>query len=457
MQIPLYQKVYQSFKTQIENGHLVENSRLPSIRQLTKDMAVSRTTIETAYEMLCADGLVTCVPQSGFYVNTLPQKTDTLIEHYENDNKYILPRAQIRYDFSGKQMDNNTFDFDIWRKLSRYVMQNSKPFLGYGDNQGEVELRKQIQRYLAAGRGVYTGFEQILIAAGVQSLLHILCEMFDKTRMRIAFEDPGFQKGFQVFKAHGYDAVFIKGGQIGIDIEKLYLSKANMLYISPSHAFPSGATLPHEKRLQLLEWASRVNGIIFEDDYDGELRYTGKPLATLTSLDVEERVIYLGTFSKLLPPSVRISYAAIPNRHMKRFREILGLYNQTSSTMEQLTMARFIEEGRLEKQIRRLRRIYSRKNEAITHSFKKYFGNYVKLQPNDTGLHVILTVRLGKSAEKLAELAQSVGVLVTPMSDYHLGREKLKTAEIYMSSASISEEDIPSAVALLKKVWVCDN
>ena len=138
-----------------------------------------------------------------------------------------------------------------------------------------------------------------------------------------------------------------------------------MVYLSPSHSFPYGATIPHRKRIQLMQWAKRRNAIVFEDDYDGELRYTGKPLATLSGLDEDGRVIYLGTFSKLLPPSIRISYAVLPDRLLPLYQSIADQYNQTSSTIEQLTMARFMEEGRLERQFRRLRRIYARKNACI--------------------------------------------------------------------------------------------
>lgn len=444
----LYLKLYRQLREEIEAGRLAPGTRLPSIRQMTRDSAVSRTTVETAYEHLCADGIVNCIPQSGYYVNDVPHRSP-VSQPVEPEPK----QEQCEYDFSGHRMDPELFDFDIWRKLSRSVMMDSAPFLGYGENQGEYALRKQIARYLSAGRGVYTTPEYVVISAGIQSLLGVLCEMFDKSAQRIAFEDPGFRKGCRVFADHGYDTVFIPGSVSGIDLKQLEQSGANMLYISPSHSFPSGASLTHSKRVQLLRWAQKQNAIIFEDDYDGELRYTGKPLATLSALDSGENVIYLGTFSKLLPPSIRISYAVLPPRLLPLYRRVARNYNQTSSTMEQLTMARFIEEGRLEKQVRRLRRMYAHKNARITQVFAEYFGSRAVVRPNDTGLHVVVSILGTGNAEEMCARARAAGVDIVPMSSYQLGKRTAAKTDFYLSSAGISEEDIEHAIARLRDAW----
>ena len=449
MSEPLYLRLYHQIRDEIEAGRLAPGTRLPSIRQMTHDSAVSRTTVETAYEHLCADGIVNCIPQSGYYVNDIPHRPPVC-----QDIEPEPQPEQCRYDFSGHRMDPELFDFDIWRKLSRSVMMDSDPFLGYGENQGERALREQIARYLSAGRGVYTTAEHVVISAGIQSLLGILCEMFDKSCQRIAFEDPGFRKGYRVFADHGYDTVFIRGGASGIDLSELRQSQANMLYISPSHSFPSGASLTHQKRVQLLQWAQQNSAVIFEDDYDGELRYTGKPLATLSALDSGGNVIYLGAFSKLLPPSIRISYAVLPSRLLPLYRAVSQHYNQTSSTMEQLTMARFIEQGRLEKQVRRLRRIYAHKNARIAEAFAEYFGARATVRPNDTGLHVIVSLAGQGNAEEMCEQARQAGVRIVPMSSYQLGRQRMHAAVFYLSSAGISEEDIEPAVAQLRTVWI---
>lgn len=448
MREPLYLRLYRQLRGEIESGRLAPGTRLPSIRQMTHDLTVSRTTVETAYEHLCADGIVQCIPQSGYYVNDLPQRRPA----HADPAPEARPQP-CRYDFSGQHMDPELFDFAIWRKLSRAVMMDSDPFLGYGETQGERALREQIARYLSAGRGVYTTAEHVVIGAGIQSLLGILCEIFDKDSQRIAFEDPGFRKGFRVFADHGYDTVFISGGASGINLDALRQSKANMLYISPSHSFPSGASLTHRKRMQLLEWAQQNGAVIFEDDYDGELRYIGKPLATLSAMDSGGNVIYLGAFSKLLPPSIRISYAVLPSRLLPLYRAIAPHYNQTSSTMEQLTMARFIEEGRLEKQVRRLRRLYAHKNARIAEAFAEHFGARATVRPNDTGLHVIVSLAGRGDAEQMCAQARQAGVRIVPMSSYQLGNRRTQAAVFYLSSAGIAEEDIEPAVAQLRTVW----
>lgn len=449
MSEPLYLRLYHQLREEIEAGRLVPGTRLPSIRQMTRDSGVSRTTVETAYEHLCADGIVNCIPQSGYYVNDVPHRSPIRMP-VEPQPK----QQECEYDFSGHRMDPVLFDFDIWRKLSRSVMMDSAPFLGYGENQGEAVLREQIARYLSAGRGVYTTAEHVVISAGIQSLLGVLCEMFDKTAQRIAFEDPGFRKGCRIFTDHGYDTVFIHGTASGIDLKQLEQSGANMLYISPSHSFPSGASLTHHKRVQLLRWAQKNNAIIFEDDYDGELRYTGKPLATLSALDSDENVIYLGAFSKLLPPSIRISYAVLPPRLLPLYRIVRGRYNQTSSTMEQLTMARFIEEGRLEKQVRRLRRMYAHKNARIIEAFQEHFGARAVVRPNDTGLHVVVSISGAGNAEDMCAKARKAGVDIVPMSSYQMAQRSVGKTDFYLSSAGISEEDIEPAIARLRTVWI---
>lgn len=449
MSKPLYLKLYHQIRSEIEAGRLAPGMRLPSIRQMTRDSSVSRTTVESAYEQLCADGIVNCIPQSGYYVNDVPHRP--LVCTAEE----LQPKPQpCRYDFSGHRMDPALFDFDIWRKLSRSIMMESAPFLGYGENQGELVLREQIARYLSAGRGVYTTADHVVISAGIQSLLALLCELFDKSQQRIAFEDPGFRKGYRIFADHGYDTVFIRGGASGIDLSALEQSQASMLYVSPSHSFPSGASLTYHKRMQLLRWAQRSGAVIFEDDYDGELRYTGKPLATLSALDSSGNVIYLGAFSKLLPPSIRISYAVLPPRLLPLYRAIAPYYNQTSSTMEQLTMARFIEQGRLEKQVRRLRRIYAHKNQRIADAFAEHFGARAVIRPNDTGLHVIVSLSGRADAEEMCRLARNAGVHIIPMSSYQLGKQAVNTSDFYLSSAGILEEDIEPAIAQLRTVWI---
>ena len=450
MKQPLYQNLYLQVREEILSGRISDGMRLPSIRQMTRDYSVSRTTVETAYEQLCADGLVTCVPQSGYYVNSLPKRPSRA----ELAPPPCAPQTpEIRYDFSGKTLDAGSFDFTIWRRLSRAAMSEQNYFLRYGETQGEYALREQISKYLSAGRGVYTQPQNIVVSAGIQSLLSILCEMFDKTQMRIAFEDPGFRKGHRIFADHGYETVFVAGSSTGINLEELEESKANMVYLSPSHSFPYGATIPHRKRIQLMQWAKRRNAIVFEDDYDGELRYTGKPLATLSGLDEDGRVIYLGTFSKLLPPSIRISYAVLPDRLLPLYQAIADQYNQTSSTIEQLTMARFMEEGRLERQVRRLRRIYARKNACIEDSVERYFGTRAAIRPNDTGMHVILSLHGVYDAKELRDRAEEEGIRIVPMSSYRMGHQIGATTDFYLSSAGISEQDIAPAIRRLSEIW----
>ncbi len=440
----LYEKIYNDIKLQIEIGVLKDGQRLASIRQMMTETNLSRTTIENAYEMLCAKGYVTCTPQSGYYVNSWAKTNQTNVKKTEDETD-----RKIIYDFTGKTMDENSFDFTYWKTLSRSVMDDYLEFLRYGDPLGEKKLRIAICNYLFAGRGAYFDYNNIVIGAGVQSLLHVICEMFDKEKMILAFENPGFKKGYRIFKDHGYNIVFVNGGKNGINIDELYKSQANMLYISPAHSFPSGASLTYEKRVKLLKWAKDVDGIIIEDDYDGELRFSGKPLSSLMRMDNEGRVIYLGTFSKLLPPSIRISYAVLPEHLSQKYMELSANYNQTSSTIEQLAMSRFIDEGKLEKQVRKLRKLYASKNKKIAEVLKEYFKNRVHVDPNDTGLHMIVRFDINYSAKTLCDEVIKNGVGIIPMSSYKLSSGNESSAEIYFSCASIKNEEIEQGIKII--------
>lgn len=451
---PLYIQLYGDFKNQIEQNRLKEGERLPSIRVLSKSLGISKTTVEKAYQQLMSEGYLTNNNRSRYVVN----KYESLpFPNNDSGNKkiknFLEEKKVILYDFASGEMDKDGFDFLLWKKYISKVFLQSERLVGYGSIQGEEELRREIARYVFNSRGVRTNPEQIVVGAGVQNLLNILCNLLRPEKESIAFEEPGFKNGRRVFFDHGFKIIPIKMRDEGIDMEELEGSKTQTVYVSPSHQFPTGYIMPVGKRNQLLKWAAQVDGFIIEDDYDSEFRYFGRPIPALKALDQEERVIYLGSFSKIIPPSIRLSYMILPDNLLKRFIDNSSLYHQAASTLEQLALASFMQDGHLERQIRRLRKIYYEKSKAFFQALKTSFDDKIEVKEIESGLRSILEIKSSLSAKELANMALDKGCRVAPIEDYYLGNRPERLPKIILYFSKIPKEEIPSGVRMLKEAW----
>lgn len=416
---PFYIQIYTYFKTKIIKGYLKKDEKLPSIRELSMELKVSKTTVESAYNQLVVEGYVNNIPKKGYFVVEL-RKYDFPI----HQNKKSIPREVHRIFYKNAGVDRESFDVKMWKRLYGSVLIEQKESLFIsGDPQGEEDLREKICEFVQRTRGVRCSRDQIVVGAGIQYLLGILCSLLKKEHHSIAMEYPGFIQAKNVFEDYHMDIVSIPVSKEGIDIKKLKDSHAKMVYISPSHQYPTGSVMPIDKRLEILNWSRENDGIIIEDDYDCLLRYESLPIPALQGLDKGGQVIYLGSFSKILLPSIRISYMILPENILKKYISQKNRYAQSSSKIEQLTLARFMEKGCFGKHLRRIRKIYSKKNEKIVDFIKKQGKDKIHILGHDSGLHMMFEIKTDKTRQEIIKEAQKTNIYLEIIEGYHKGKQ----------------------------------
>ncbi|MFZ7121128.1 MAG: PLP-dependent aminotransferase family protein [Eubacteriaceae bacterium] len=410
-----YMQIYNYFKNEIINGILQEGDKLPSIRQLTTDIKVSKTTVEAAYNQLVVEGYVNNISKKGYFVVHLNE-----YKFKVNKQKEMNRTINERINYVNSGVDKDSFDIKTWKKLYGNVIteDNNVIFTG-GDEQGELLLRENICKFVQNYRGVKCQPEQIVIGAGIQYLLGVLCSLLVKDVDNIAIEDPGFIQAKNVFEDYNMKIIPIDVGSEGIDIDKLYKSKAKLVYISPSHQYPTGSVMPINKRLQILKWARENNSIIIEDDYDCLIRYESRPIPSLQGLDEGRHVIYYGSFSKLLIPSIRISYMILPLNILNKYLKFKNRYSQTSSKIEQLALAQFMKQGYFQKHLRKIKKVYHKKNEIIISYINKYAKNKIKILGHDSGLHMMFEVSTNKKTEDIIRQAQKSRIYLEVVKGYN--------------------------------------
>ena len=453
---PLYMQIYTYFKQAIEQSGLREGDKLPSIRGLSADLSVSKITVEKAYQQLMSEGYILNCNRARYLVSKLEYMTfkrSMPRSQCCDFEQAVVTKPDILYDFASGGMDIDGFDFSLWKRYINKVFLNKDKLVGYGHVQGEAELRTEIAKYIRQSRGVNALPEQIIIAPGIQSLLNTLCSLLKSAADSIAFEDPGFKNGRRIFSNYAFEIKPIPMKKDGMDIDKLFTSQAKLAYVSPSHQFPTGYIMPVGKRVQLLNWAEDVEGIIIEDDYDSEFRYFGRPIPALKGLDDRERVVYLGSLSKVIPPSIRISYMVLPEALLAAFQKNAAFYNQAASTIEQLALAQYMADGCLERQIRRLRKLYFGKKSMLLEAVKESFGKQVDIEGTESGVYIILNVKSELNAEQLVTRALAKGCRVAAVQDYYLQNTAENTVRILLYYSKIPVNEIAVAVKLLKAAW----
>lgn len=404
---PLYLRVYSHYKDLISSGQLPAGARLPSIRRCAQELEVSRTTVEAAYAQLAAEGYAVARPQSGFYAARLD---------YNPKNAGLLPKPHslpekppLRFDFASASVDAESFDFALWRRYIKSALRADQRLLSYGEPQGEPDLRAAICGYVAQSRNVVCSPEQIVIGAGVQSLLHILCALLGN-RSSAGFWNNSFAQGQAVLEDHGFSIRHYR--QAADDFSALERDGVRLLYLSPSHMDAMGSVMPVSQRLRLLEVARRAGCLVVEDDYDSEFRYFTHPVPSLQGLDGGRSVLYMATFSKLLLPSLRLSFMVLPSSLMDAYKQRGGLYNQTASKAEQIALCQFIRDGHLAAQIRKARKLYMGKSRALCEAAGLAFGPQAQAEVCASGLMVRLTLSGGEPALALQQKAQQAGIAV---------------------------------------------
>jgi GntR family transcriptional regulator / MocR family aminotransferase len=451
---PLYIQLSDYIKQAILSGRIKPEEKLPSKRNLSNYLGLSLNTIQSAYDQLCAEGYVESKPRKGLFVTTFKDEISTnQIYSQDLESKSVQEKINIKFDFNSGKVDLEHFPYSIWRKTTIQSLYDDQSELFYnGEPQGELFLREQIAKHLFASRSVRCTANQIIIGAGTQVLIGLLCLLIGKNHT-YAMENPGYHRTRITLQDLGVNTIPISLDEDGINIKQLKNSDASVVYVTPSHQFPYGMIMPISRRMELLKWAGDKNGYIIEDDYDGEYRYKGKPIPSLQGLDTKGNVVYLGTFSKSLIPSIRISYMVLPSTLIYKYQENFTMYKQTVSRLHQDTLYRFMNGGHWQSHLNKMRTLYRKKHSTLMLSIKNYLGDQAKVIGENSGLHIVLEVKNRMDEDELIRKAINVGVRVYPLSIYnHCSKESL-SSRVLLGFGGLSETEIEAGIQLLKEAW----
>lgn len=449
--VPMYEQLYEYIKNEIIEGRILYESKLPSKRKLADFLQISQNTIEAAYNQLTAEGYVEVIPRKGYFV--MAYEDLEYIPKDEIPKQKIKKKEKIRYQFLPGQIDTSNFPFEAWRKISKqFISKDYQELLLLGRSEGEYELQKEIANYLYHARGVLCTPEQIIIGAGVEILLQqLLLLLGDETVYGV--EDPGYHLIYRILKTYPKEVYPLAVDEDGLMIENMEQSGIDVAYVTPSHHFPYGTILPVNRRIKLLNWAlAKDNRYIIEDDYDSEFRYTGKSIPSLQSMDQSGKVIYLGSFSKSLMPSIRISYMVLPKPLLYRYETELSFYHSTVSRIDQHILAEFIKQGMFEKHLNRMRKVYRQKLETVIHTLKS-LTNKISIIGGNSGLHVVLVIDNGMNEDELVQRAGDSYIQVSPLSSYMLVKKEDMLPTIVLGFAGIHADEIEEAIRLLLSSW----
>lgn len=391
---PLYLKIYDYYKEQILQGSMTKGEKLPSIRALAKALHVSKITVEGAYSQLLAEGYIENRPRRGYFAVDLFGFAFAREEKKKEEPEEVRP-------FVNTGVDRESLDLGLWRKLYGVVIKDYGALLhDAGSLKGEWMLREQIKEFIGKTRGVVCNTNQIVIGSGSQYLLGILCGLIGKSRAEVVVEDPGFEQARNTFEDYRYTLRFVPVDEEGIQTDLLEPYSHCMAYLSPSHQYPTGSVMSIKRRLEVLRWAAQNQALLIEDDYDSIFRYETEPIPSLQGLDEGRHVVYLGSFSKLLTPAIRISYMVLTEDLLERYEIQKHRYTQTASRLEQLTLGLYMKEGHFERHLRKVNKMYHRKNLLLKELLHKKFGGDLQIIGGNSGLHLMLRLKT-KEADRM--------------------------------------------------------
>jgi len=465
---PLFRQVYLSLRDAILSGTLHAGEKLPSTRDAAEQLGVSRTVVLLAYDQLQAEGFVVGRGGSGTYVShsacaRRPASTEypvpLRLSRYGVSAADAWPRVsfppqrtqRLRYDFAYGRSDLETFPFEMWRRtLLRCARKAPVAELDYGPAVGSTALREAICAHLRRSRAVNSDPSQVIVVNGSQQALDLVARVLIETGDSVAIEDPSYQGTKEVLRAAGARLIPVALDHDGLIPANLPRG-ARVAFVTPSHQFPTGATLPLTRGLALLEWARRENAIVVEDDYDGEFRYDGRPLESLQGLDREGRVIYIGTFSRTVFSSLRIGYLIAPKGLLAAVSAAKWLSDRHTAKLEQQTLAEFISSGIYERYLRRSRRRNAARRQVLLDTIGDSFGSRVEVSGGGAGAHVVLWPKRRVSEEALIAGAASRGVGIYGISPYFLNSPR--RTGIMLGYSRMSEAEIREGILRLAKVF----
>ncbi|NET37892.1 MAG: PLP-dependent aminotransferase family protein [Cyanothece sp. SIO1E1] len=471
--LPLHRQLYTELRHAILQGRLPPRQRLPSTRALAKSLGISRTTVTQSYDQLLSEGYLQTVVGAGTFVcDQLPdyllssqpvelaQPTTCSaipLSHYGASLATLdrsglrEPEAPISFRYGRPAL--NEFPLQLWRKLlSRHCRTTN--WLGYAtDPLGHPPLREAIAHYLARARAVDCDASQVMIVNGAQQALYLITRLLINPGEAIALEDPGYPSARQIFQSQEATLVPIAVDEAGLMVQDLANypnTSIKLAYITPSHQFPTGAVLSLPRRLELLAWAQQHEALILEDDYDSEYRYDARPIPSLQGLDQSHSVLYMGTFSKMLFPALRIGYLVLPPHLVPTFTYARRLSDRQSSLLEQHVLTDFIQDGHLERHTRRMRTHYDRRRQVLVKALKTHLGTRATILGENAGIHLMVRLHTNLSDTEISQRAAKVGLGVVSAQPHYLGSHR--AGEFILGYAELTENQIQTGIYKLAQV-----
>jgi len=465
---PLHRQIYDAYRDAILSGALRPGQRVPSTRGLAFELGVSRIPVLSAYAQLGAEGyfqshagsgtkISLSLPDQGVSSQT-PRSLSSVGRHRTANSGLLLrpvntpPWRRGLGAFAVGQVATEEFPLRVWNSLvARHSRGMNAKSLDYGHPLGLKHLREALASYLRTARGVRCEAEQIMIVSGSQQALDISARALLGPGSRVWIENPGYRYARMAFTLNGCRIVPVPVNDEGLDIASGIerCPHARAVLVTPSHQYPLGATMTASRRLQLLDWAARSGAWILEDDYDSDYRYEGMPISSLQGLDSSAHVIYIGTFSKVLFPSLRLGYLVLPRDLVERFLTVRLAMDIGPATFSQAVLADFIREGHFARHIRRMRLLYRERRHALLHCIEKEFGAEHTVAGEPAGMHICLTFE-GVSDREIAARAAHAGLWLVPLSTSYVGKRPRQG--FILGFGSTSAREMPYAVRKLRAV-----
>ncbi len=469
---PLYRQLENQIRGAILDGRLEPGARLPSTRRLANDLGVARNTAKYAYEQLVVEGYLVSTTGSGTRVAVdLPEHLLHVPDGTGQPESMPVP---LRLSPTGKRIStfsswlvaqeislprpfrphttaSDAFPRTLWTRLSTRRLRMSRSLLERSDPRGYQPLREAIAGYLGSARGVRCNADQVIVTAGVQQAIELIAKLLVEPGSVVCMEDPGYTPGRILFELAGANVVSVPVDSEGIDVGRLNeeVPTARLAYVTPSSQFPLGMPMSLPRRLALIEWAEQSDALIVEDDYNGEYRYAGRPLPALYGLAPPGRVIYTGSFSKLLFPSLRIGYVVVPPNAVEVFAAARWLVDRHSPPFEQAVLTDFINEGHFARHVRRMRTLYAERQAALVDAASRDLAGILEVPASDAGLHLIGWLGEDVTEASLLQASESAGLELVPTSWF--ADRKLERPSVILGYAPFSGAAIRRATKALAK------
>ena len=467
---PAYRWLYTSLREEILRGRLRPGSRVPATRDLARQYGLARGTVVNAFEQLKSEGylegtvgsgtrvsqvlpedLLQVIPEGSGAAKTRQSKLPTFSQNARHTKLFLGYGTQRTRAFRCNLPALDLFPMTLWTKIANRCLRRMTMSLLMGcDALGYMPLRDAIAQYLTSSRAVRCEREQVVIVSGVQEALDLVTRLFVEPGDRVCMENPGYPGATWVFQAYGAKVSGVGGDEEGLLVDDLPARRAKLIYVTPGHQFPLGTTMSLGRRLQLLEWARKTGAMILEDDYDGEYRYTGRPLPALQGLDHSGVVLYAGSFSKVLFPALRLGYLVVPSRLVQKVEAVKSLTTRHPPVLEQMVVREFMSDGHFARHVRRMREVYAERLSVLLEEANSRLAGALEVSRVEAGLQTTGWLARGLRAEVIAAAASEQGVEVTPVGWYAFGRRAREG--LHLGFAPIDAKEIRRGVRELEAV-----